>query len=120
MPSTNSSKRTEMITATELLEFLCKAQKLSILDITFRQTDEGYTITLRDDWYDENSWSNETVFIDNEGNSSWNKGNYEFHTMNGILDEKLEEQKQKELKEQKRQELIARLTDEEKELLGVK
>ena len=33
---------------------------------------------------------------------------------------KLEEQRQEEIKEQKRQELIARLTDEEKELLGVK
>jgi len=37
-----------------------------------------------------------------------------------VLDEKLEEQKQKEIKEQKRQELIARLTDEEKELLNLK
>lgn len=108
-----------MVTTTELLDFLTKAQKLSILDVTFTQTDEGYTITLRDDWYDENQWSNKTVFIDNEGNSSWDKGNYEFHTMNNILDEKLEEQKQKEIKEQKRQELIESLTPEQRELLGV-
>jgi hypothetical protein len=110
-----------MITATELLDFLCKAQKLSILDITFRQTDEGYTITLRDDWYDDNKWYNKTVFFDNEGQSNWDTGgDYDFHTLNNILDEKLEEQKQKEIKEQKRQELIARLTDEEKELLNLK
>ena len=110
-----------MITATELLDFLCKAQKLSILDITFRQTDEGYTITLRDDWYDDNKWYNKTVFFDNEGQSNWDTGgDYDFHTLNNILDEKLEEQKQKEIKEQKRQELIARLTDEERDLLGVK
>ena len=108
-----------MITATELLNFLCKAEKLSIAEVTFTQTDEGYTITLRDDWYDENQWSNKTVFIDNEGNSSWDKGNYEFHTMNNILDEKLEEQKQKELKAQKRKELIESLTPEQRELLGV-
>jgi hypothetical protein len=110
----------EMITTTELLDFLCKAQKLRIFDVTFTQNDEGYYIILRDDWYGDGKWSNKTVFIDNEGNSTWEKGDYEFDTMNNILDEKLEEQKQKEIKEQKRQELIARLTDEEKELLGVK
>lgn len=110
-----------MITSTELLDFLCKAQKLSILDITFRQVDEGYKITLRDDWYDDGKWSNHTVFIDNEGRSDWNSGgDYDFCTMDSILAEKLEELKQKKIKEQKRQELLARLTDEEKELLGVK
>ena len=108
-----------MITTTELLDFLCKAEKLSIVDVSFRQTDEGYTITLSDDWYDSNEWSNKTVFITNEGESTWDKGDYEFYTMNNILDEKLEEQKQKEIKAQKRKELIARLTDDEKDLLGV-
>ncbi len=37
-----------------------------------------------------------------------------------ILDEQLEEKRQEEIKEQKRQELLARLTDFEKDLLGVK
>ena len=37
-----------------------------------------------------------------------------------MLDEKLEEQLQEQIKERKRQELIARLTDEEKELLNLK
>lgn len=41
----------EMITTTELLDFLCKAQKLRIFDVTFTQNDEGYYIILRDDWY---------------------------------------------------------------------
>ena len=108
-----------MITTTELLNFLTKAQKLSILDITFRQTDEGYEITLRDDWHDDSNWYNKTVFITNEGESTWDKGDYEFHTMNNILDEKLEERKQKEIKAQKRKELIESLTPEQRELLGV-
>ena len=108
-----------MITATELLNFLCKAQKLSIIDVTFRQTDEGYVITLRDDWHDDANWYNQTVFITNEGESTWDKGDYEFYTMNNILDEKLEEQKQKEIKAQKRKELIESLTPEQRELLGV-
>ena len=108
-----------MITTTELLDFLCKAHKLSILDITFTKNDEGYYIILRDDWYNDNHWFNKTVFIDNEGNSTWEKGDYDFYTMNNILDEKLGEQLQKEIKAQKRQELIARLTDEERELLNL-
>jgi hypothetical protein len=36
-----------------------------------------------------------------------------------ILDEKLEEQRQKEIKAQKRKELIESLTPEQRELLGV-
>jgi hypothetical protein len=108
-----------MITATELLDFLCKAQKLSIIDVTYTQTDEGYVITLRDDWHDDANWYNQTVFITNEGESTWVKGDCEFHTMNSILDEKLEERKQKEIKVQKRKELIESLTPEQRELLGV-
>lgn len=108
-----------MITATELLEFLCKAQKLSILDVTFRKTDEGYYISLRHDWHDDNDRYYLTVFITNEGESTWEEGDYDFDTMNRILDDELEEQKQKEIKEQKRKELIDSLTPEQRELLGV-
>jgi len=37
-----------------------------------------------------------------------------------ILDEKLEVEEQKKIKAQKRKELIARMSDEDKELLGLK
>jgi hypothetical protein len=40
--------------------------------------------------------------------------------MMDVLDGALEEKRQEKIKEQKRQELLARLTSEEKELLGVK
>ena len=109
-----------MITATELLDFLTKAQRVSTVGAIFRKNDEGYTIALCCDWHDDANYSRQTVFITNEGESTWNIGDYEFHTMDSILDEKLEERRQKEIKAQKRKELIARLTDEEKELLGVK
>ena len=110
-----------MITATELLNFLCKAQQLSACGAVFRQNDEGYKITLYCDWHDDGNNYQQSIFIDNEGRSDWgNGGDYDFYTMDRILDEMLELQKQKEIKEQKRQELIARLTDEEKDLLGVK
>ena len=109
-----------MITATELLDFLTKAQRVSTVGAIFRKHDEGYTIALCCDWHDDANYSRQTVFLDNEGNSSWDKGDYEFYTMNSILDELVEKQKQEEIKAQKRKELIARLTDEEKDLLGVK
>ena len=110
-----------MITTTELLNFLRKAQKLSPSGATFRQTDEGYKITLYLDWHDDGNNYKQSIFIDNKGESSWNNGgDYDFYTMDNILDEMLVKQQEKEIKAQKRQELIARLTDEEKDLLGVK
>ena len=109
-----------MITATELLDFLCKAQKLSILDVTFRQTDEGYKITLYCDWHDDGNNYKQSIFIDNEGESSWNNGgDYDFYTMDNILDEMLVKQQEREIKAQKRKELIESLTPEQRELLGV-
>ena len=109
-----------MITTTELLNFLCKAQKLSIFGITFLQTDEGYKITLNLDWDGDNNFHDQTLFITNEGESNWDSGgDYDFYTMDSILDEKLEEQRQNEIKKQKRKELIEGLTPEQRELLGV-
>ena len=108
-----------MITATELLDFLCKAQKLHSYDITFLKVDNGYFINVRCDWYNDKDYHIQSTFISNEGESTWDSGDYEFYTMNNILDEKLEEQLQKEIKAQKRQELIDSLTPEQRELLGV-
>lgn len=109
-----------MITATELLNFLCKAQKLSPSCISLRQTDEGYKITLYCDWHDDGNNYKQSVFITNEGESSWNNGgDYDFYTMDNILDEMLVKQQEKEIKAQKRKELIESLTPEQRELLGV-
>ena len=110
-----------MIETTELLNFLTKAQKVSACGAIFHQTDEGYKITLYLDWHDDGNNYKQSIFIDNEGESTWkNGGDYDFYTMDNILDEMIVKQQEKEIKAQKRKELIARLTDEEKELLGVK
>ena len=108
-----------MITTIELLDFLVKAQKLSIQP-NITQSEYGYTIKLHYFWFNDNDFSVQTVFITNEGESDWSKGDYDFHSMNAIFDKKLQEQLQKEIKAQKRKELIARLSDEEKELLDLK
>ena len=110
----------QMITTIELLNFLTKAQKLSLSGVSICQNDEGYKITLYCDWHDNDDFYQQSVLISNEGASNWNDGAYDFHTMNDILDKMLEKEEQKEIKAQKRKELIARMSDEDKELLGLK
>ena len=106
------------IQATELLQLFTKANKLQ-LSVEFREDKDGdYVIKIFKLF--ENQFEPYKVIITQKGESDWNKGDYHFDTMMSILDEMLEQQKQKEIKAQKRKELIARLTDEEKELLGVK
>ena len=110
-----------MIETTELLEFLCKAQKVSPSGVTIRQMDEGFKITLYCDWHDDNRFYQQSIFIDNKGESHWNSGgDYDFCTMEDILDDLLRREAEREIKAQKRKQLIARMSDEEKELLGLK
>jgi len=109
-----------MITATELLEFLTKAQRVCAANgVSFQQVYGGYKIVLYADWRDNNNYHRQSVFIDNKGNSTWDCGDYDFGTMDGLLDEMIERGKEKEIKEQKRKELIESLTPEQRELLGV-
>lgn len=110
-----------MITTTELLEFLIKAQKLSPSGVTIKQTDEGFKITLYCDWHDDNNFYNQSIFVDYKGESTWNNGgDYDFYSMDCILDGLLRKEAEKEIKAQKRKELIARMSDEDKEILGLK
>lgn len=110
-----------MITTIDLLKFLCKAQKASPSGITICQMDEGFKITLYCDWHDDNRFYHQSIFIDNKGESHWNSGgDYDFCTMDGMLDDLLRKEAEREIKAQKRKELIARMSDEDKELLGLK
>jgi hypothetical protein len=105
------------IQVTKLLELFSKAKQLgATYDI--KQYEDGFEVKIYYAWVSDDYY-HETLFITNEGESNWEKGNYEFYAMMELLDEKLEEEKQKEIKAQKRKELIARLTSEEKELLGL-
>ena len=105
------------IQATELLKLFSKAKQLD-LSVEVREDKDGdYVIRIFAMFSPKNF--DETVVITQKGESNWCKGDYHFDTMMSILDEMLEEKRQEEIKEQKRQELLARLTDEEKELLGL-
>jgi hypothetical protein len=106
------------IKATELLKLFTKAKQLD-LSVEVREDKDGdYVIRIFEMFRPENF--DETVFINQQGETNWDKRCYSFDYMMDVLDEMLEEKRQEKIKEQKRQELLARLTDFEKDLLGVK
>ena len=106
------------IQATELLQLFVKANKLGLTVEVNEDKDGDYVVRIFE-MYSPRDFD-ETVSISQEGNSTWNKGGYYFYTMMELLDDKLEEQEQKRIKAEKRKELIARLTPEERELLDLK
>ena len=118
----------ETITTTQLLEFLEKAQKVSshvTVNKVSRYSDGEYVdyfyeIAVNCDWDENNHFYTQNTSITTEGKSNPFDADYEFFTMSSMLDYLVEKEEEKEMKRRKRQELLSRLTDEEKELLGVK
>jgi hypothetical protein len=106
------------ILATELLQLLSKANTLGLSVGVCEDKDGDYVVRIFEMFNQESFY--ETVIITQEGEGNYNKGNYSFECMMSILDKMLEEKRQEEIKAEKRKELIARLTDEEKELLDLK
>lgn len=105
------------IKITDLLDLLTYAGELD-LSIFVKQDEDGDYVLKFYELYTNNFA--EHIIINKEGENDWNKGTcsceYLMDTFVGMLSKKKEEK----LKEQKRQELLAKLTDEEKDLLGVK
>ena len=117
----------ETITTTQLLEFLEKAQKVSS-HVTVNKVskyidgeyvDYFYEISVNSDWDENNHFYTQNTSITTEGKSNPFDADYEFYKMNSMLDYLVEKEEEREMKRKKRQELLSRLTDEEKELLGV-
>ena len=116
---TSNNTRTEMtIKTTELLKLFTKAKQLDLSVEVYEDKDDDYVIRIYEMFRSEGF--DEKVVITQKGESNWNKGCYSFDCMMDVLDNMLEDKRQEEIKEQKRQELLARLTDEEKELLNLK
>ena len=107
------------IQATEILKLFSNIKKLGA-DYNITQHESGFLIEIYYCWYDgDYRWT--SLFIANDNESKWTGAlAYDFQTMMSILDGELEEQKQRELKAQKRKELISRLTPEERELLNLR
>ena len=106
------------IKATEFLKLFSKANQLD-LSVEVREDKDGdYVVRIFEMFRPEGF--DKTVFITQDGKTNWDRGIYSFDYMMDVLDGMLEEKEQEKIKAEKRKELITRLTDEEKELLGVK
>lgn len=108
------------ITATQVLDMLAKATKLGI-NYDVHPDKDGHSIRFEVDWYaDQHSrWTYLTVFVTKDSQSWSSKGDYPFDTWSFLLDEELQKQKQNEEKAEKRKAILEKLTQEERELLGV-
>jgi hypothetical protein len=109
------------ITATQILEMLEKARRLGINYEVYEDPDyNSYFIEFVVTWYADEygGCSYEKVFVSKD-NVSDGYGGWDVFNWNRMLNEKLKQKEQKELKEEKRKALIARLTPEERELLEI-
>jgi hypothetical protein len=105
-----------MITATQILELLTKAQKLGV-STDFLQNDNGYMINFYYAWHGNNNYYYKNVFIKNDNSSDWEVGDYTFDDLMDYFDKEIEKQLERETKARKRKELIDSLTPEQRELL---
>jgi hypothetical protein len=107
------------VSTTDLLELLAKAGELD-LSIFVRQHEDGDYVLKFYELYTNNFA--ETLVINKEDKNDWDWSNGATCSFDYLMDTFVDMLKQKEeekLKSQKRQEVLARLTDEEKDLLGL-
>jgi hypothetical protein len=102
---------------TDLLELFAKAGQLDLSTFVKQDEDGNYVVKFYE-LYTNNF--NEVIIIDKEGESDFYSGGHTFDDMMGIFDGMLREKEQEKIKAEKRKEVLAKLTDEERELLGVK
>jgi hypothetical protein len=105
------------IKTTDLLELLTYAGELD-LSIFVRQDEDGNYVVKFYELY-TNKFA-EHIIITKEGENDWNKGTCSCEYLMDTFVDMLKQKEEEKLKSQKRQELLNKLTDEEKELLGVK
>ena len=105
------------IQSTELLQLLATATKLGITYEVCEDEDGDYVISFNEVF--ANSYDTEKVVITQSGASTWTKGDWKFENMMIDFDARLEEQEQERIKKEKRKELIATFTQEQRDLLGL-
>ena len=105
-----------IIKTTDLLDLLAYAGELD-LSIFVREDEEGNYVVKFYELY-TNKFA-EHIIINKEGENDWNNGTCSFDYLMDTFIDMLKQKEEEKLKAQKRKELLARLTDEELELLGV-
>ena len=103
------------IKTTDLLDLLTYAGELD-LSIFVKQDEDGDYVVKFYELYTYNF--DERVVINKEGEVEWCSGDNSFEYLMDTFVDMLKKKEEK-LKAQKRQELLNKLTDEEKDLLGV-
>ena len=105
------------IKITDLLDLLAYAGQLD-LSIFVREDEDGYYVLKFYELY-TNDFA-ETLVINKEGENDWcNGGTCAFDYLMDTFVDMLSNKKEEKLKAQKRQEVLAKLTDEELKLLGI-
>ena len=104
------------IKTTDLLDLLAYAGELD-LSTFVRKDEEGNYVLKFYELYTNNF--DERIIINKECESNWDNSGCSFDYLMDTFVDMLSNKKEEKLKAQKRQELIARLTNEELELLGV-
>lgn len=107
-----------MITATQILNLLMKAQKLGI-STSFIQNNNGYKVNLYYDWRGNNDYYYKGVFIKNDNTSDYISSDFQFYEIMDYLDQEIEKQLAREAKAKKRKEFLESLTPEQRELLDM-
>ena len=105
------------VSTTDLLELLAYAGELD-LSIFVREDEDGDYIVKFYELYTNNF--DERIVINKEGQVEWCSGDNTFDYLMDTFVDMLKQKEEEKLKAQKRQEVLNKLTDEEKELLGVK
>ena len=104
------------VSTTDLLELLAKAGELDLSTFVKQDEDGNYVVKFYELYTNK---FDEIIIINKEGEDDWNKSTCSFQYLMDTFVDMLKQKEEEKLKAQKRQELLARLTDEEKELLGV-
>jgi len=105
-----------IIKTADLLELLAKAGELD-LSIFVREDEDGNYVVKFYELY-TNKFA-EHIIINKEGENDWNKGTCSCEYLMDTFVSMLKQKEEEKLKSQKRQEVLAKLTDEELELLGI-
>jgi hypothetical protein len=104
------------IKTTDLLELFTYATQLGLSYDVKEDTDGDYKIRFYE-LYTNNF--DETTFITKECESNWYNSGCSFDYLMDTFVSMLKKKEEEKLKAQKRQEVLAKLTDEELELLGL-
>ena len=117
MNLTDTHKNIMTIQSTELLQLLTTATKLRMSYKVCEDEDGDYVISFNEVF--TNSYDTEKVIITKSGASTWDKGHWRLESMLIYFNKRLEEQEQERIKKEKRKELIATFTQEQRDLLGL-